>query len=283
MEICTCHYKEDLTWLLDGSPWPVTIVHKEGGDPVQSTWTIPNVGTEPPAYLWYIIQRYDTLPDHVAFIHGHEHSPHQQGDRPLLEMIRDAQVQKYGYVPLNNFWHCPQLDGLHGYLEPIVRKWSHEAPNRFITCSGAQFIVSRERIRARSKSFYADILKNTTTRDDGIGLEMTWHVIFGEPWTIIPRDYFEPPVRNVRYSLSINLPMKTSDLNFVYVGKKMPGQYVASTGQTCIIFAGDEFAFDMSQQEVVVCEPIDLVYIFNIFHKVCREYEKLYLEALASC
>jgi hypothetical protein len=93
IEICTSHFNEDLGWL-EKSPWPVTVVHHEGGTPVDYTYLIPNVGFETTSYLKYIIERYDSLPDHVAFIHGHETAPHQLGDRPMLDMIRDANIQK---------------------------------------------------------------------------------------------------------------------------------------------------------------------------------------------
>ena len=76
MEICTCHYKEDLAWL-DNCEFIVNIVHKEGGTPIPNyTYCIPNIGCEATAYLKYIIERYDTLPDYTAFLHGHETSYH---------------------------------------------------------------------------------------------------------------------------------------------------------------------------------------------------------------
>ena len=45
MEICTSHYNEDLEWLRK-SPWPVSIVHHEGGTPIDCTYLIPNFGFE---------------------------------------------------------------------------------------------------------------------------------------------------------------------------------------------------------------------------------------------
>ena len=61
MEICTCHYNEDLKWL-DESEFLVNIVHKDGGTPIDYMYCIPNVGYEATAYMKYIIERYDTLP-----------------------------------------------------------------------------------------------------------------------------------------------------------------------------------------------------------------------------
>ena len=57
MEICTSHYNEDLTWLKE-SPWPVIVIHKEGGVPFPTSYTIPNEGYEASSYLFYIIIYY---------------------------------------------------------------------------------------------------------------------------------------------------------------------------------------------------------------------------------
>jgi hypothetical protein len=61
MEICTCHYKENIEWL-KSSLYPVTVVHKEGGDPFSHesffhSFTVPNIGVEAYAYLSYILDR----------------------------------------------------------------------------------------------------------------------------------------------------------------------------------------------------------------------------------
>ena len=222
MEICTCHYKEDLTWLLEGSQWPVTVVHKEGGDPVTlskgTLWTIPNIGTEGPAYLWYIIQRWDTLPDHVAFIHGHEHAHHQQGDRPLLEMIRDAKVQKYGYVPLGNAWNPIWRRGQNKMCLDTYKKIGLEVPEFYVTCSGAQFVVSRERIRRNPLEYYKGLYDMKLTLNDCIALEFSWHVIFGEHWMLLPRsDHFEPPLKEIKYARTAEVALDKSKLAVVRI------------------------------------------------------------------
>ena len=300
MEICTCHYKEDLTWLLEGSQWPVTVVHKEGGDPVTlskgTLWTIPNVGVEATAYLWYIIQRYETLPDHVAFIHGHETSHHQQGGRPLLEMIRDAQVHKYNFVPLNNFWYCIQLQGaLRNYIQ-VYKNLELDTPENFIVCGSAQFIVSRYRILARRKAYYEKLYERITSREIGNALEYVWHHIFGEPWVHVPRDdHFAPPLDRVLYSGCGSIPMRYDDFKLGYIGQNPPDERVS------LIRSRDEYEALVHQCVMIVCctddKAIDLtddtnkiawVHRDNFInfllelHLVRQLYEKLYLEALAS-
>ena len=299
MEICTCHYKEDLTWLLEGSPWPVSIVHKEGGDPVTlskgTLWTIPNVGVEATAFLWYIIQRYETLPKWTAFVHGHETSYHQRGDRPLLDMIRDAQIHKYGYVPLNNWWYCIQLHGaLRGYLE-IYKDLDLVPPEHFIVCGSAQFIVARSRILARPKSYYEKLYERVTSREIGNALEYTWHYIFGEPWVHVPRDdHFAPPLGQVLYSGCGSIPMRFDDFKLGYVGRNPRPEFnesinedhFVSLAEQCIMimcFTDDEPSFSVRDTNKIVWIPRENVVPFLTELCPLRQlYEKLYLEALAS-
>ena len=145
LEICSSHFNEDLEWLKK-SQWPVSIVHHEGGAPVEYTYVIPNVGLEVSAYLKYIIERYDTLPDHVAFIHGHETAWHQQGGRPMLDMIKTANIEKYDYVPLNNSWRCVNSEKQMADQLEFIKANKFTVDPHFITCCGGQFIVSKKAI-----------------------------------------------------------------------------------------------------------------------------------------
>ena len=102
--IVTSHWKEDLTWLKK-SEFPVVLIDKEGADPTcfEPSYVIPNKGLEASVYLKFIIERYNDLPDHVAFIHGHETAHHQKHSRPLLELIRNANTKKYDFISLNHW------------------------------------------------------------------------------------------------------------------------------------------------------------------------------------
>ena len=204
MEIVVSHYSDDLQWL-ERSPWPIVIVEHMGSEPwvlknVKERYVIPNHGREATAYLKYIIERYYTLPDYVAFIHGHETSWHQKGDRSILTLIRDAAVTRYSYIPLNNFW----VTQLH---EPEVRlfaeRWSRyidePLPDNFQCHVGAQFIVSREAIQHTPKERYIelyDLIINGEDKRDAVILEHIWHFLFGEPLQMERfTDYFDPPIK----------------------------------------------------------------------------------------
>jgi hypothetical protein len=178
-----------------------------------------NIGREASAYLHYIIERYDSLPERVAFIHGHETAWHQNSDRPFLDMIRDAQVDKFGYVPLNNNWRCVSTKT---QFKDFEKKWAEmfnmKLPDHFIVDSCAQFVVRRERILRNTKEQYIELLSHIECDPHAIILEHAWHYIFGEKISIEPRkDYFDPPLKEILYFCA-SLPVSASELKFGFIG-----------------------------------------------------------------
>jgi hypothetical protein len=283
MEVCTSHYNEDLEWLKESS-WPVTVVHKEGGDPFPGCfqrYTMPNVGYEATSYLFYIIERYDTLPDHVAFIHGHETAHHQLGDRHILEMIRDANIGKYNYIPLNNHWNCIALHLTHGYLQPMLPDF----PDMFITCSGGQFIVSRSALQLYSLDVYKSMYNVIKTKQDAVQIEIQWHVLYTQRVNCVPRDdFFNPPIKEIKYSTACNIPMKTSDLKYIYVGRNPCEKFKdcppieKNRGYTYICATDDELLY--TDEEVVPYDRHELDMKMNEVLKACLEFQSIYLSEL---
>jgi hypothetical protein len=233
LEICTSHFNEDLGWL-QKSPWPVIVVHHEGGTPVECAYTIPNVGFEVTSYLKYIIERYDSLPDHVAFIHGHETAFHQHGDRPMLDMIKTANIQKYDYIPLNNCWRC--VNSTTQMSDQLISAQEHgfpKIPDHFITCCGAQFIVSKKAIVSNSKEKYQYWYSVANGKSEAILFELIWHSIFGCGPSIIPYiDHFTPKMSEILYSDSGSIPMVLSKFKPCYIGDYPPIGLIHITNQS---------------------------------------------------
>ena len=230
LEICTCHYKEDLDWLKD-SEYKVSIVHKEGGTPVNYTYCIPNKGNEVSAYLTYIIERYDTLPDHVAFLHGHETAHHQLGDRPMLDMIRTAKINEYDMIPLNNAWRL-----INTVLLPdpnkICEKLDIELPLYILTCCGAQFIVSKKYILRNSKERYIQLLENCDEPVNTVVFEFIWNYIFTGFFCMLPKTrYFEPPLDEILYSSSNKYFFWESKIIICNLGKNKSNRFINITNE----------------------------------------------------
>lgn len=265
LEICTCHYNEDLEWL-ENCGYPINIVHKEGGTLIESpTFTIPNVGCEVSAYLKFIIERYDTLPDHVAFLHGHETSYHQLGDRSMLDMIRTANTEKYNFIELNNCWRCCSLfNHFKQFKEKLQSLEIFLSSDKFITCCGAQFIVSRSCIQRHTKEYYENLFKNIITQDEAVMMEHIWHFIFTGNDSIVPHDDdFNPPIKEILYSTGSCVPLYTKDIKICYIGKQVPPsdlihvtsiesfKYYNIRGSLFIIFYGDDFLFKIKDMDAI--------------------------------
>lgn len=217
--IVTNHYKEDLNWL-KRSRWNVVVVDKEGADPTDLPvqYTIPNKGYETTGYLKYIIENYDNLPDHVAFLHGHETAWHQFHDRGLLEVIEGANIEKHGFIPLNNFmgWYAfaPPSDFEEDRLD-LIEGWDkfsfpdHLKPPHYFMLRvplGAQFIVSRDRIRLHSKETWQKWFDLVDCKKDSVFFEHVFHVMFGEFWRCeLRNDWFNfEPVKLTWFNESID-------------------------------------------------------------------------------
>lgn len=224
MEICVSHYNEDLLWMKD-CEFPISIVTHYGPEakppeiPVKDQYVIMNVGREASAYLHYIIARYDTLPDKVAFIHGHESAWHQNSDRSFMDMIRNAQVDKFGYVPLNNHWRCVNTET---QFKTFEAKWNEmfnmKLPDTFIVDSCGQFVVTRERILRNTREQYIELLSHIDRDEYAIILEHSWHYILGEKISLEPRkDYFDPPLKEILYFCA-SLPASSAELKFGFIG-----------------------------------------------------------------
>jgi hypothetical protein len=203
--IVTSHWKEDLNWLK--CEFPIVLIDKEDADPTcfEPAYTIPNKGHEASAYLKFIIEFYDDLPDHVAFIHGHEKSHHQRHPLPILDLIRRANISKYDYINLNDWYNNfiflnePKYDTYVEdwwdiYMFPEFKKPPRGFPFNNMPMA-AQFIVSKKVIRANPIQFYIkcyDLLLQLNVPKHAVFFEMVWHVIFGQDiWYTIPRDMFD--------------------------------------------------------------------------------------------
>jgi len=165
LTIVTSHWKENLEWLKK-SKFPVILIDKEGSDPscFEPQHIIPNKNNETSSFIKYIIENYENLPDHIAFIHGHENAYHQKHDRPLLEVIEGSNLE-HGYIHLNGWVRFCNFYNEEGVLN-APKLWDDlKLPNKpalgsiLVFQPNSQFIVSKERIRLHSKELYEHIYK----------------------------------------------------------------------------------------------------------------------------
>ena len=167
-------------------------------------------GRESIAYLTFIIDYYDDLPEYVAFIHAAAKQWHNDLLGPstakLLKNVRLDTVKKKGYLNLrcDHDPGCPldvkpfnptdvDIKGrdIRAYFADVYMELFDVSPSQIPqkignVCCG-QFIVSRQRIRERPRSDYQRMRKwameTKLTDSFGIGwvFEKVWHIIFGMP------------------------------------------------------------------------------------------------------
>lgn len=187
--IVTSHWKEDLTWLKRQNRFKVVLIDHEGSKPpaIRPTTVIPNKGREASSYLRYIIDNYDSLPEYVAFVHGHERAWHHKFKGSLLDRIKKAE-----YLPLNGYWtdtdtQHPEKIAKHWH---VIEPWVGPKPetNGYLDGS-AQFVASRRRIQRHPKEAYQYWYDAITTSDEhfnmGVMFEYAWHYIMGESWRLV--------------------------------------------------------------------------------------------------
>mmetsp|Transcript_65162 Transcript_65162/g.113840 ORF Transcript_65162/g.113840 Transcript_65162/m.113840 type:complete len:401 (-) Transcript_65162:7-1209(-) len=217
-EVVVSTYMEDLSWLRDldwlkvyvyvhnratGSSHAVTssapndaarseeeLKTRNGDRAYPITFVdIPNIGDEAKAYLTYIMDNYDRLPDVVFFVHGHRCSWHAKinMDSTIQEMTRCISHGAFNqsYVSLNTWLatECYDLstkDHKNQRVSHVQTYWSSlistPLPRRFCMDCCAQFAVSRDAIRSHPQAFYKNLLDAV---DDGkTSLEYFWRSIF---------------------------------------------------------------------------------------------------------
>lgn len=182
MEIVVARYKEDVEWT---KTFPHVLIYNKG-DPLNEPNEIrlPNVGKEGHTYYTHICENYDNLADYTVFVQGNPFDhfpnfiPHVQAftgtDRPPFE-------------PLGTIVFCCNLSGCNFHQDlPLRDVYEHLFGERkedmaFTFYGGAQFIVSKEQIRKRPKSFYqkiVDLLSQEVNPREGFVIERFHAFIF---------------------------------------------------------------------------------------------------------
>ena len=192
------HFSEDLQWLFRRSPVPVVVCGRRGEQehpfPQSNCYMDVNFGLEASAYLAFIVRNYDSLPNPVMFVHGHERSWHQVSD--LLEEARLGRWRGRSYYSLNGVTFDDRKPG-NGIFDAAVALWptlfepflKRPAPARLLHDCCAQFVVSRAAIQRNPPAAYARWLAvasgqepvGYSSREVAVMFEYVWHVIFGEP------------------------------------------------------------------------------------------------------
>ena len=187
--IVVAHFAFDVRWLVQ-SAYPVHLCGKVGDSPAalprDPRCQTANAGQEASAYLSFIVNYWDQLPERVAFVHGHERAVHQKHN--ILDLLaQDPQWRQRGFTSLNRaFWnvHLPgeaRYDRAKAVWPRVFARYLGEMPGELSFDCCAQFVVSRENIRRLPKQAYVDFLRYSLEPEHCVAcvFETLWPLIFG--------------------------------------------------------------------------------------------------------
>jgi len=214
--VVIAHYNESLSWVDHlreiNTSIKTFIVSKT--DPNSFLYQPHNKGFEASAYLEFIVNMYDKLPEWCIFVHGHEYSWHHEGAMHALiastissihrglkyKNINKCPPNYYIYDSIDAGFHGDNqerkialLDGLRtvrdcihlGMFQPLgIEKC---IPVTYAAKPAAQFLVHRDLIQKHSHETYKSLLRllYSTPYDDknkACVYEAMWNRIFTGLW-----------------------------------------------------------------------------------------------------
>lgn len=161
IDIVVARYQEDVTWT---KQFPRVLIYNKG-EPLEDTYheiRLLNVGKEGHTYYTHICENYDNLADHTIFLQGNPFDHFPTVIEHIQHFAEEPNHIQFEYMCNRAF--CCNLSGckFHQNL-PLADVYEYLFEKRkekmaFTFYRGAQFIISKERIRKRPKSFYEKIV-----------------------------------------------------------------------------------------------------------------------------
>jgi hypothetical protein len=181
--LVVARYNEDVSWT---KIFPRATIYNKGspltGD-FSDVRTLPNVGREGHTYYHYICDHYDELDDYTVFLQGNpfDHSPR------LLEQLAAPIEGDFAFLS-ERIIPCNLSGCVWDLSLPMIPLYEHLFGERklnhaFRFGQGAQFVVSKERIRRRPRDFYqriVDLLSSDVNPIAGFVVERFHGLVFGD-------------------------------------------------------------------------------------------------------
>ena len=201
VQIVVARWREDASWVRElGFD---ALVYDKSGQP--GPLALPNVGRETHTYLTHIARNYDRLADFTVFLQADPFRHMGEGADVSVLRAKIEQNVRLGVQFTGFAWYklkCDRLGRPHALAAPETRgRWKGwgadipvgevysrlfvgDVPESFLaTAPAGLFFVSRERIQARPRAFYAFALSLLEAdpedeRNTGHAFERLWHIIF---------------------------------------------------------------------------------------------------------
>ncbi len=205
VKVIIARYREDVVWAEElGYDY---VVYNKGGDSLENSTPLRNIGREAQTYLSHIVREYDNLADMNVFLQGDPFDHIDDRERGSVETLRTMLADVVDKsVPFKGLaWFKLKCDGLgqpHDLHKPenegrwagwgrdipvaeiFERLFDAVAPEQIIVRAPAGlFCVTRERLRTRPRAFYEYALKLVEDdpldeKNTGHAMERLWQYIF---------------------------------------------------------------------------------------------------------
>lgn len=190
MDLIISRYKEDISWITKLPNFINPIVYNKF-DTNNDGFSLPNVGREGHTYLHHIIKNYENLSEINIFCQGNplDHNPNIIENLSNHNKIKEI-IQGTGFYPLGQIiteGPYANIDVRHKcglpmfYVFHMLFDFDMSLNDVYNTVYGAQFIVHKNNIVSRPKSFYTfiyNILSYDKDPIEGYILERLWPYIF---------------------------------------------------------------------------------------------------------
>lgn len=177
--------------IYDKSDTPDTVYSSDSGEIVK----LDNIGREGHTYLTHIIDNYDCLTDYTVFIQ--DDTDNHIISYPIFQEETDAIIlSRFPFHQYETTWNCGSkvqkriikegVFNLHTLPSPTAirdscLKLGLFLPKEYMTETGAFFVVQRDVIKKRPKSFYEKVREWLLENDkNGFVLEHIWKLIFSK-------------------------------------------------------------------------------------------------------
>lgn len=185
MIVVSSHYKEDLSWMEN------PIISKKYNFSIYSktdktkNYIDVNKGNESTSYLKFIIDNYDSLPEHLFFIHGHDKAYHQ--DFTMTEILKNFKITNKTFISLNRRdWYVENMRTQHTTeYNMLLKNWSFNdlpIPDQLSYYSCAQFYTNSCNIKKNPLELYKKMFEWLITTNinnywSSRFFEYTWYYI----------------------------------------------------------------------------------------------------------
>lgn len=153
LKVIVSRYNEELEWVKD-IKYDVIVFNKNETDFNLFENNLPNVGREGHTFFSYIVNNYEFLPEYVAFLQGNPHDHCSNVVNEINEFKFNTPFKQLGPI----FEETMDIEDINNQIKTYAKKIGFEPKFPVYYVRGAQYIVSRDQIYNKPKSYYEKIL-----------------------------------------------------------------------------------------------------------------------------